>query len=45
MRIYRKLKIRNSWYGFVGKATDWGFNKSKSKFIVDPFTRYESLKI
>ena len=23
-------------HGFVGKATDWGFNKRVSKFIVDP---------
>ena len=36
MRIYRKLKLGIVGHGFVGKATDWGFNKSIDKFIVDP---------
>ena len=36
MKIYRKLKLGIVGHGFVGKATDWGFNKRVSKFIVDP---------
>ena len=36
MRIYRKLKLGIVGHGFVGKATDWGFNRRISKFIVDP---------
>ena len=36
MKIYRKLKLGIVGHGFVGKATDWGFNKRTSKFIVDP---------
>ena len=36
MKIYRKLKLGIVGHGFVGKATDWGFNKHVSKFIVDP---------
>ena len=36
MRIYRKLKLGIVGHGFVGKATDWGFNKRLNKFIVDP---------
>ena len=36
MRIYKKLKLGIVCHGFVGKATDWGFNKRISKFIVDP---------
>ena len=36
MRIYRKLKLGIVGHGFVGKATDWGFNKRVDKFIVDP---------
>jgi UDPglucose 6-dehydrogenase len=36
MRIYKKLKLGIVGHGFVGKATDWGFNKRISKFIVDP---------
>ena len=36
MRIYRKLKLGIVGHGFVGKATDWGFNKRVNKFIVDP---------
>lgn len=36
MKIYRKLKLGIVGHGFVGKATDWGFNRSVSKFIVDP---------
>ena len=46
MRIYRKLKLGIVGHGFVGKATDWGFNKRVSKFIVDPLldTNIEDLK-
>ncbi len=46
MKIYRKLKLGIVGYGFVGKATDWGFNKRVSKFIVDPLldTKIEDLK-
>ena len=36
MKIYKKLKLGIIGHGFVGKATDWGFNKRVSKFIVDP---------
>ena len=36
MRIYKKLKLGIVGHGFVGKATDWGFNKRVRKFIVDP---------
>ena len=36
MRIYKKLKLGIVGHGFVGKATDWGFNKRISKYIVDP---------
>ena len=36
MRMYRKIKLGIVGYGFVGKATDWGFNKRVEKFIVDP---------
>ena len=36
MKIYKKLKLGIVGHGFVGKATDWGFNKRISKFIVDP---------
>ncbi len=36
MKIYRKLKLGIVGHGFVGKATDWGFNKRVNKFIVDP---------
>ena len=31
----RKLKLGIVGHGFVGKATDWGFNKNIEKFIVD----------
>lgn len=46
MRIYKKLKLGIVGHGFVGKATDWGFNKRISKFIVDPLlnTRVSDLK-
>lgn len=46
MKIYRKLKLGIVGHGFVGKATDWGFNKRVSKFIVDPLldTNIEDLK-
>ena len=30
------LKMGIVGHGFVGKATDWGFNKSVEKFVVDP---------
>ena len=36
MKIYKKLRLGIVGHGFVGKATDWGFNKRVSKFIVDP---------
>ena len=36
MRIYKRLKLGIVGHGFVGKATDWGFNRRVSKFIVDP---------
>lgn len=36
MRIYKKLKLGIIGHGFVGKATDSGFNKRVIKFIVDP---------
>ena len=36
MRIFKKLKLGVIGHGFVGKATDWGFNKKVEKFIVDP---------
>ena len=32
----KKLKIGIIGHGFVGKATDWGFHKNNTKFIVDP---------
>tara|TARA_B100000963_G_C22594905_1_gene657348 strand:+ start:987 stop:1850 length:864 start_codon:yes stop_codon:yes gene_type:complete len=46
MRIYKKLKLGIIGHGFVGKATDWGFNKRVSKFIVDPLlgTNIKDLK-
>tara|TARA_B100000963_G_scaffold329182_1_gene318313 strand:- start:6 stop:869 length:864 start_codon:yes stop_codon:yes gene_type:complete len=46
MRIYRKLKLGIVGHGFVGKATDWGFNKRVNKFIVDPLldTNIKDLK-
>ena len=31
-----KIKIGIVGHGFVGKATDWGFNKKVDKHIVDP---------
>ena len=34
------LKMGIVGHGFVGKATDWGFNRSVEKFIVDP--KYKS---
>ncbi len=36
MKKYKKLKLGIVGHGFVGKATDWGFNKNIEKFIVDP---------
>ena len=36
MKINKKFKLGIIGHGFVGKATDWGFNKHVSKFIVDP---------
>tara|TARA_B100000242_G_scaffold293768_1_gene272988 strand:+ start:2172 stop:3035 length:864 start_codon:yes stop_codon:yes gene_type:complete len=46
MKIYRKLKLGIVGHGFVGKATDWGFNKRVSKFVVDPIlnTNIKDLK-
>ena len=31
-----QMKIGIIGHGFVGKATDWGFDKNVEKFIVDP---------
>ena len=36
MKIHKNLKIGIVGHGFVGKATDWGFNKKVKKYIVDP---------
>ena len=36
MRIFKTLKLGIIGHGFVGKATDWGFNKRVEKFIVAP---------
>ncbi len=36
MKIFENLKLAIVGHGFVGKATDWGFNKNVTKFIVDP---------
>mgnify|MGYP001316789065 CR=1 FL=1 len=36
MNIFKKLKLGIVGHGFVGKATDWGFNKRVSKLIIDP---------
>ena len=38
MKVFKKAKARMAivGHGFVGKATDWGFNKNIEKFIVDP---------
>ena len=36
MRKYKELRLGIVGHGFVGKATDWGFNKRVNKFIVDP---------
>ena len=48
MKIYRKLKLGIVGHGFVGKATDWGFNKRVSKFIVDragyEYTRFKEFE-
>ena len=39
MRIYKKLKLGIVGHGFVGKATDYGFNRKVEKFIIDPIYR------
>ena len=36
MKTNKKLKLGIVGHGFVGKATDWGFNKNINKLIVDP---------
>ena len=36
MKIDKKLKLGIIGHGFVGKATDWGFDRNIEKFIVDP---------
>ncbi len=36
MNSIKELKIGIVGHGFVGQATDWGFNKETIKFIVDP---------
>tara|TARA_B100001027_G_scaffold214455_1_gene186718 strand:+ start:980 stop:1840 length:861 start_codon:yes stop_codon:yes gene_type:complete len=35
----KDLKIGIVGHGFVGKATDWGFDRNTCKFIVDPKNR------
>ena len=32
------LKLGIVGHGFVGKATDWGFDNAIEKFIVDPLS-------
>ena len=46
MRNNQKLRLGIIGHGFVGKATDWGFNKNVQKFIVDPIhkTNVENLR-
>ena len=46
MKIFKKLKLGIVGHGFVGKATDWGFNTKTDKFIVDPLlnTTIDDLK-
>ena len=46
MKIYKTLKMGIVGHGFVGRATDWGFNKRVKKFIVDPLlnTNIDDLK-
>lgn len=46
MIVYKKLRLGIVGFGFVGKATDYGFNKKVNKFIVDPIlnTTVEDLK-
>ena len=36
MKGNKQLKLGIVGHGFVGKATDWGFNKNVERFIVDP---------
>ena len=36
MKVSKKLRLGIVGHGFVGKATDWGFNINVDKFIVDP---------
>tara|TARA_B100000123_G_scaffold272575_1_gene256018 strand:- start:7503 stop:8366 length:864 start_codon:yes stop_codon:yes gene_type:complete len=36
MKNTNKLKLGIIGHGFVGKATDWGFDQNVKKFIVDP---------
>lgn len=36
MKISKTLKLGIVGFGFVGKATDWGFHKNVEKFVVDP---------
>ncbi len=36
MKKNKELRLGIIGHGFVGKATDWGFNKNVTKFIVDP---------
>ena len=36
-----KLKLGIVGHGFVGKATDWGFDTNVEKFIVDPIHNTE----
>lgn len=41
MKICKKIKLGIVGHGFVGKATDLGFNKNVEKYIVDP--KYSTL--
>lgn len=36
MKTVKKLKIGIVGHGFVGKATDWGFDKNVEKILIDP---------
>lgn len=36
MKTLKTLRLGIVGHGFVGKATDWGFNKNTKKFVVDP---------
>ena len=44
MKMYKKLRLGIVGHGFVGKATDWGFNKKVEKFIVIPLWDMHRIK-